>query len=170
MPIFRVKSVKIYTCQKNLHLRRRPRRRQLSGMLPSALYAFFATYFLLRCQLYLSDEAWNAPQITLEDCIRKHRQPNVMLSSETQEWDVITNWRIMSGSGNTGISDIFCLWNPLQLRCETCGDCFTKRYFLISHAMTVHQVGVGITFMAPPRSSSLQYIYHLPNPCGHQQG
>ena len=32
MPIFRVKSVKIYTCQKNLHWRRRPRRRQLSGM------------------------------------------------------------------------------------------------------------------------------------------
>ena len=33
MPIFRVKSVKIYTGQKNLHWRRRPRRRQLSGML-----------------------------------------------------------------------------------------------------------------------------------------
>ena len=32
LPIFRVKSVKIYTCQKNLHWRRRPRRRQLSGM------------------------------------------------------------------------------------------------------------------------------------------
>ena len=32
MPIFRVKSVKIYTGQKNLHWRRRPRRRQLSGM------------------------------------------------------------------------------------------------------------------------------------------
>ena len=32
MPIFRVKSVKIYTGQKNLHRRRRPRRRQLSGM------------------------------------------------------------------------------------------------------------------------------------------
>ena len=32
MPIFRVKSVKIYTSQKNLHWRRRPRRRQLSGM------------------------------------------------------------------------------------------------------------------------------------------
>ena len=33
MPIFRVKSVKIYTGQKNLHWRRRPRRRQLSGMI-----------------------------------------------------------------------------------------------------------------------------------------
>ena len=32
MPIFRVKSVKIYIGQKNLHWRRRPRRRQLSGM------------------------------------------------------------------------------------------------------------------------------------------
>ena len=32
MPIFRVKSVKIYTGQKNLHWRRQPRRRQLSGM------------------------------------------------------------------------------------------------------------------------------------------
>ena len=32
MPIFRVKSVKIHTGQKNLHWRRRPRRRQLSGM------------------------------------------------------------------------------------------------------------------------------------------
>ena len=32
MPIFRVKSVKIYTGQKNLHWRRRPRRRQLSGV------------------------------------------------------------------------------------------------------------------------------------------
>ena len=32
MLIFRVKSVKIYTGQKNLHWRRRPRRRQLSGM------------------------------------------------------------------------------------------------------------------------------------------
>ena len=32
MPIFRVKSVKIYTGQKNLHWRRRLRRRQLSGM------------------------------------------------------------------------------------------------------------------------------------------
>ena len=28
----------------------------------------------------------------------------------------------------------------LDSRCETCGDCFTKRYFLLSHAMTVHQV------------------------------
>ena len=53
--------------------------------LPSAPYVFFATYFLLRCQLYLSDEAWIAPQMTLEDCIRKHRQTDVMLSSETQE-------------------------------------------------------------------------------------
>ena len=35
MPIFRVKSVKIYTGQKNLHWRRRPRRRQLSGMYQS---------------------------------------------------------------------------------------------------------------------------------------
>ena len=33
LPIFRVRSVKIYTGQKNLHWRRRPRRRQLSGML-----------------------------------------------------------------------------------------------------------------------------------------
>ena len=32
MPIFRVKSVKIYTGQKNLHWRRQPRQRQLSGM------------------------------------------------------------------------------------------------------------------------------------------
>ena len=32
LPIFRVKCVKIYTGQKNLHWRRRPRRRQLSGM------------------------------------------------------------------------------------------------------------------------------------------
>ena len=37
MPIFRVKSVKIYTGQKNLHRRRRPRRRQLSGMSISAI-------------------------------------------------------------------------------------------------------------------------------------
>ena len=53
------------------------------------------------------------------------------------------------GRRQLGMSDIFCLWNPLQLRCETCGDCFTKRYFLISHAMTVHQVGLEITFKAP---------------------
>ena len=33
MPIFCVKSVKIYTGQKNLHWRRQPRQRQLSGML-----------------------------------------------------------------------------------------------------------------------------------------
>ena len=32
MPIFCVKSVKIYTGQKNLHWRRQPRQRQLSGM------------------------------------------------------------------------------------------------------------------------------------------
>ena len=32
MPIFRVKSVKIYTGQKNLQWRRQPRQRQLSGM------------------------------------------------------------------------------------------------------------------------------------------
>ena len=32
MPIFRVKSVKIDTGQKNLHWRRQPRQRQLSGM------------------------------------------------------------------------------------------------------------------------------------------
>ena len=32
MPIFRVKSVKIYTGQKNLHWRRQPRQWQLSGM------------------------------------------------------------------------------------------------------------------------------------------
>ena len=32
MPIFRVKSVKIYTGQKNLHWRRQPRQRQLWGM------------------------------------------------------------------------------------------------------------------------------------------
>ena len=37
MPIFRVKSVKIYTGQKNLHWRRRPRRRQLSGMSPQQM-------------------------------------------------------------------------------------------------------------------------------------
>ena len=36
MPIFRVKSVKIYTDQKNLHWRRQPRQRQLSGMNPWA--------------------------------------------------------------------------------------------------------------------------------------
>ena len=35
MPIFRVKSVKIYTGQKNLHWRRQPRQWQLSGMLLS---------------------------------------------------------------------------------------------------------------------------------------
>ena len=34
MPIFRVKSVKIYTGQKNLHWRRQPCQRQLSGMPP----------------------------------------------------------------------------------------------------------------------------------------
>ena len=32
MPIFCIKSVKIYTGQKNLHWRRQPRQRQLSGM------------------------------------------------------------------------------------------------------------------------------------------
>ena len=41
MPIFRVKSVKIYTGQKNLHWRRRPRRRQLSGMPDSLLLTLF---------------------------------------------------------------------------------------------------------------------------------
>ena len=35
MPIFRVKSVKIYTGQKNLHWRRQTRQRQLSGMVRS---------------------------------------------------------------------------------------------------------------------------------------
>ena len=38
MPIFRVKSVKIYTGQKNLHWRRRPRRRQLSGMVKASSF------------------------------------------------------------------------------------------------------------------------------------
>ena len=36
MPIFCVKSVKIYTGQKNLHWRRQPRQRQLSGMFLSS--------------------------------------------------------------------------------------------------------------------------------------
>ena len=37
MPIFRVKSVKNYTGQKNLHWRRQPRQRQLSGMMTGKL-------------------------------------------------------------------------------------------------------------------------------------
>ena len=39
MPIFRVKSVKIYTGQKNLHWRRQPRQWQLSGM-PNMRYLY----------------------------------------------------------------------------------------------------------------------------------
>ena len=43
MPIFRVKSVKIYTGQKNLHWRRQPRQRQLSGMI---MYVRICTYMI----------------------------------------------------------------------------------------------------------------------------
>ena len=43
MPIFRVKSVKIYTGQKNLHWRRQPRQRQLWGMLPPCCHGLFFT-------------------------------------------------------------------------------------------------------------------------------
>ena len=38
LPIFCVKSVKIYTAQKNLHWRRQPRQWQLSGMSDPLLY------------------------------------------------------------------------------------------------------------------------------------
>ena len=51
MPIFRVKSVKIYTGQKNLHWRRRPRRRQLSGMGVSTLDWFLTEVSALSVEL-----------------------------------------------------------------------------------------------------------------------
>ena len=44
MPIFCVKSVKIYTGQKNLHWRRQPRQRQLSGM---DIYQDIWIYYIL---------------------------------------------------------------------------------------------------------------------------
>ena len=52
MPIFRVKSVKIYTGQKNLHWRRRPRRRQLSGMHVSRKCIFFSKFSLTLYDIY----------------------------------------------------------------------------------------------------------------------
>ena len=42
MPIFRVKSVKIYTSQKNLHWRRQWRQWQLSGMVPPFVFTLLA--------------------------------------------------------------------------------------------------------------------------------
>ena len=38
------------------------------------LCGFYFFWYFLRCQLYLTEEAWTAPQITLEGCIKKHRK------------------------------------------------------------------------------------------------
>ena len=52
---FRVKSVKIYTSQKNLHWRRRPRRRQLSGMLSLPFDLFAADLYFGFSLLFASN-------------------------------------------------------------------------------------------------------------------
>ena len=77
MPIFRVKSVKIYTGQKNLHWQRRPRRRQLSGMHGTILLTLFCVCSagwscqpgLLSKHPHLAHKRTNIRQLTFEDLL-----------------------------------------------------------------------------------------------------
>jgi len=121
--IFALNLKKIYTCQKNLHWRRRPRRRQLSGMNPSSNY-------LQTCSIYshsFSECSCIKETILMMLTQPKQKLPNPKLpenpnifqgsfltfsNSGKWLWISVTEWILPEWNPEAKLSTFTSIWSP----------------------------------------------------------